>query len=310
VEEELLLVEPRTLALSQSASRFLERLPHQARPDVYESLLEAASGVRGRAEGAVTDLVELRAAMRHAGAIRLDHVLGLNRLYLIPDGAREGSYVRCPFEAMLAVVVQESLAHRCVVIGEDLGTVPADLRETLADWGVWSYRVMLFEREHDGSFRLPQHYAENALVSFSTHDLATFAGWLEDRDLREKRALGIDPGESDADRAAAKAGLHASLMRWRGKERPRLTFLPIARYLAATPSRLLVISMEDALGLADQPNVPGTVRERPNWRHRLPIALEDLPQHPRMRALARVLRRANRSWRTLPNHNVRAPHKS
>src|SRR5205085_4574386 len=120
--------------------------------------------------------------------------------------------------------------------------VPTNLRETLADWGVWSYRVMLFEREHDGSFRAPEHYAENALVTFSTHDLATFAGWLDGCDLREKRALGIDPGESDADRAAAKAALHAALTRWRGKDRARLDVLAVARYLAATPSRILLIS--------------------------------------------------------------------
>jgi 4-alpha-glucanotransferase len=247
------------------------------------------------------------AAMRYAGAIRLDHVLGLNRLYFIPDGATDGSYIRCPFEAMLTVVAQESVAHRCVVIGEDLGTVPANLRETLADWGVWSYRVMLFEREHDGSFRLPQHYAENALVTFSTHDLATFVGWLDGRDLREKRALGIDPGESEQDRERARAALQTTLARWRGKRRAQLGFLPVAGYLAATPSRILVISMEDALGVAEQPNVPGTIAERANWRHRLPVALEDLPRHPQLRALARVLRRSGRSIKTVPREKASAP---
>ena len=237
----------------------------------------------------------LRAAMRYAGAIRLDHVLGLNRLYLIPNGARGGGYVRFPLEAMLAVVAQESVAHRCVIIGEDLGTVPKNLRETLADWGVWAYRVMLFERAEDGSFRPPPHYAESALVTFSTHDLATFAGWSTGRDLREKRALGIDPGETDVDRSAANAALRTALGRRRGRERTRLGFLPVACYLAATPSRILLISIEDALGVQDQPNVPGTIDAHPNWRRRLPIVLENLHRHPRMRALARVLRGAGRS---------------
>jgi len=242
----------------------------------------------------------LRAAMRYAGAIRLDHVLGLNRLYLIPNGASAGGYVRFPLEAMLAVVAQESVGHRCVIIGEDLGTVPEHLRETLADWGVWSYRVMLFERDEDGWFRPPEGYAENALVTFSTHDLPTFAGWSVGRDLREKRAIGIDPGETDADRAAAQAALRAALARRRGKERTGSGFLPVARYLAATPSRILMISIEDALGVLDQPNVPGTIDEHPNWRRRLPLPLEDLRHHPRIRALARVLRGAGRSAGTLP----------
>src|SRR5207253_2778686 len=134
--------------------------------------------------------------------------------------------------------------------------------------------------------------------------------WLDGCDLREKRALGIDPGESDADRAAAKAALHAALARWRGKERARLGFLAVTRYLAAAPSRILLISMEDALGISDQPNVPGTVHERPNWRLRLPIALEDLSGHPRMRALARVLRAAGRSLEYAGRETARAPQKS
>ena len=242
----------------------------------------------------------LEAAMRYAGAVRLDHVLGLNRLYLIPNGASAGGYVRFPLEAMLAVVAQESVRHRCVIIGEDLGTVPANLRETLADWGVWSYRVMLFERDEDGSFRPPERYPEEALVTFSTHDLPTFAGWSVGRDLREKRAIGIDPGETDADRAAAQAALRAALARCRGKERTGPGFLPVARYLAATPSRILMISLDDALGVLDQPNVPGTIDEHPNWRRRLPLALEDLRRHPRIRALARMLRGAGRSAGTLP----------
>ena len=237
----------------------------------------------------------LDAVMRYAGAIRLDHVLGLNRLYLIPDGASRGGYVRSPLEAMLAVVAQESTRHRCIVIGEDLGTVPENLRETLADWGVWSYRVMLFERREDGSFRPPDDYAENALVTFSTHDLPTFAGWSTGHDLRKKRAIGIDPGESDADRAAAQGALRAALAWRRGKQRSRLDFLAVAGYLAATPSRILLISVEDAIGVLDEANVPGTIDEHPNWRRRLPVALEELQRHPRMRALARVLRRAGRS---------------
>ena len=141
----------------------------------------------------------LRASMRHAGAIRLDHVLGLKRLYLVPHGfaADNGVYVQMPFEALLAATAQESVAHRCVVIGEDLGTVPEGFREQMADWGIWSYQVMMFERDDAGAFRGIDHYSANALVTFNTHDLSTYAGWRSFSDLKLKRSLGIDPGESD-----------------------------------------------------------------------------------------------------------------
>src|SRR5882724_8303778 len=138
----------------------------------------------------------LRASMRHAGAIRLDHVLGLKRLYLVPHGfaADNGVYVKMPFEALLATTAQESLAHRCVVIGEDLGTVPEGFREQMAEWGIWSYQVMMFERDNHGSFRGVDYYTSNALVTFNTHDLSTYAGWRCFSDLALKRSLGIDPG--------------------------------------------------------------------------------------------------------------------
>ena len=97
------------------------------------------------------------------------------------------------------------------MIGEDLGTVPEDFRETLSDWGIWSYQVMLFERAPDGSFLPPEAYRENALVTFSTHDLATFAGWRSAHDLAVKRALGMDPGETDDERATAQAELRNAL---------------------------------------------------------------------------------------------------
>ena len=141
----------------------------------------------------------LRASMRYAGAIRLDHVLGLKRLYLVPHGfaADNGVYVQMPFEPLLAATAQESVAHRCVVIGEDLGTVPEGFREQMAEWGIWSYQVMMFERDDHGSFRGIDHYSANALVTFNTHDLSSYAGWRSFSDLKLKRSIGIDPGESD-----------------------------------------------------------------------------------------------------------------
>jgi len=217
----------------------------------------------------------LRAAMRHAGAIRLDHVLGLKRLFLIPHGlpARQGIYVQMPLEALFAVTALESAAHGCVVIGEDLGTVPEGFREQMADWGIWSYLVVMFERDDDGRFRGADRYQPNALITFNTHDLSTYAGWRSFSDLRVKRGIGLDPGESDDARWHALGMLDEVL---RAHDIHHNDLFSVAKFLARTKSRLMVISLEDLLGVIDQPNIPGTVNEHPNWRHRLPVTLEDI----------------------------------
>ena len=217
----------------------------------------------------------LQASMRHAGAIRLDHVLGLKRLYLVPHGfgPADGVYVQMPFEALLAVTAHESAAHRCVVIGEDLGTVPEGFRERMAEWNIWSYLVMMFERDDHGPFRAVDRYRASALVTFNTHDLSTYAGWRSFSDLKLKRSLGIDPGESDDARWHALSMLD-DLLRQHAIDRN--DFYAVIGFLARTKSRLLAISLEDLLGLVDQPNIPGTIDEHPNWRQRLPVALEQI----------------------------------
>ena len=232
-----------------------------------------ASGLEERGFAPYREM--LRASMRYAGAIRLDHILGLQRLYLVPHGypPNEGVYVQMPFEAMLAVTALESVANRCVVIGEDLGTVPDGFRDALARWGIWSYRVMMFEQDyHSKAFFRADAYPPSALVTFNTHDLATFAGWRSLSDLALKRSIGIDPGESDDGRRHAVAMLHNVL---RDAHIEGDDFNAVIRFLARTPSRLLAISLEDLLAVIDQPNIPGTVNEHPNWRQRLPANVED-----------------------------------
>ena len=236
----------------------------------------------------------LRASMRHAGAIRLDHVLGLKRLYLVPNGfsAVDGVYVQMPFEALLAVTAMESLAHRCVVIGEDLGTVPDGFRKQMADWGIWSYMVMMFERDDSGAFRGPDHYSADALVTFNTHDLSTYAGWRSFGDLKTKRSLGIDPGESDDARWHALAMLDDVL---RQNAIDRNDVFSVLSFLAQTKSRLLAISLEDILGVMDQPNIPGTVNEHPNWRRRLPVSIDQMASAVDIAALKSATRERSRA---------------
>ena len=234
----------------------------------------------------------LSCAMRHAGAIRIDHVLGLMRLFIVPHGMdpARGVYLRMPLAGMLAVVAEESRRWNCIVIGEDLGTVPDGFRETVAAWGLWSYLVVMFERNWHGggSFKRPEQYRANAIATFNTHDLATFSGWMSGHDLGVKHAIGVDPGETEEERGRSRAALVAAL----GMPQPR--FENVAAFLASTPTRLVSVGIEDVLELADQVNVPGTVDRHPNWRRRWPVMLEDLAADQRLRRIAATFSRAGR----------------
>ena len=143
----------------------------------------------------------------------------------------------------------------------------------MADWGIWSYLVMMFERDNRGAFYGLDHYRANALVTLNTHDLSTYAGWRSFCDLKIKRSLGIDPGESDEARWHALAMLDDVLHHHAIDDND---LYAVAAFLSKTKSRLLAISLEDLLGVIDQPNIPGTVNEHPNWRQRLPISVSDI----------------------------------
>lgn len=237
----------------------------------------------------------MKSAMRHAGAIRLDHVLGLKRIFIIPHGcpSAEGTYVRFPFEQSLRAIAEESVKARCTVIGEDLGTVPEGFRETMARWGLWTYRVMLFEREGDGRFRPPEAYPVEALATFNTHDLPTLRGWLAGHDLHTKRGLGLDPGETDDARASARQCLEMTLKQ-QNLPLDGDWIVAIAFFLARTPSRLVAIALDDIVGALDQINIPGTFDEHPNWCRRLPVALEDLDRNETLAAVADAFARSGR----------------
>jgi 4-alpha-glucanotransferase len=237
--------------------------------------LSGFNGVGLAARGFEPFRAMIEASARYAGAIRLDHVMGLARLFLVPSGfsPREGAYVTMPLEALLGVTALESRARRCIIIGEDLGTVPEGFREKLRDWNVWSYLVMLFEREHDGRFKLPDRFSPHALVTFNTHDLCSYAGWRTGHDLHIKRGLRIDPGESDDERRHAVAALDRTLTE-NGIHGGG--FAAVVEFLSRTPSRILSVSLDDIVGVIDQINVPGTVDEHPNWRRRLPCPIGNL----------------------------------
>lgn len=237
---------------------------------------------------------ELRANMRHAGALRLDHVLGLARLYWVPDGApaSAGGYVRYPFDELLAVLALESHRAHCMVVGEDLGTVPEGLRERLAAQGVLSTRLFYFERTPGGDFAPPAAFPRLAAVGIATHDLPPLPAWLSRRDQALKRALRLYPtpeleardhAQRSADRTrvavlAAAAGANA--------DSASIAQLLYAR-LAAAPSLLLTVQPEDLLDVTEPVNLPGTGSEYANWQLRLPADVGALCE--RARPLARLL---------------------
>lgn len=253
-------------------------------------------------------VLALRANMRHAGALRIDHVMGLMRLYWVPRGAtaREGAYVRYPLDELLAIVALESHRNRCLVVGEDLGTVPDAVREALARSRVLSYRLLYFERDGSGGFASPAAWPRDALVSIGTHDLPTLAGWWNGHDLQLRDRLGLYPDAQtreqheqarELDRVrllAALAGVgrlpaDADVERLsRGPLTPMLVDA-IHGWLASTPSRLMMVQPEDWIGTVEQCNVPGTVDEHPNWRRKLALSIDELRADAAGERLAQVL---------------------
>ena len=226
----------------------------------------------------------LRAALAHAGGVRIDHVLGLKRLWMVPHGAgaTEGAYVRYPLEDMLRLIALESHLHRAIVIGEDLGTVPSDFRGTIGDKGLLGIRVLWFERAADGGFVAPKDWSDKAMATTSTHDVPTVAGWWSGRDVEWRRRTGLDnpdvdePAQRAEDRALLWRALFASGSAWNEDAPPAPddispVVVAAARHVSQAPAPLAIFPVEDVLGLHEQPNLPGpTDAIHPNWRRRMP----------------------------------------
>ncbi|TFZ08413.1 malto-oligosyltrehalose synthase [Ramlibacter humi] len=248
----------------------------------------------------------LRANMRHSGALRMDHVMALMRLFWI--GGQGGTYVTYPLEDLLGILALESHRHQCLVIGEDLGNVAPAMREAMRERCLLSYRPLLFERTEDGSFRQPPDWQPQALAVVSTHDLPTLRGFWLGEDLEQIAKLGLFPGDGARERAVIdrsqdRARLllalqHQNLLPPDTNAQP--TSVPDATppfvaavyaYLARTPSWLVGVQLEDVTGQLLQVNVPGTTEDRfPNWRRKISVAVEDLASDERFAAVAAVLR--------------------
>lgn len=228
----------------------------------------------------------LRAGFRHAGALRMDHVMGLFRLFWIPEGAsgRDGAYVRYPSEDLLGILALESQRHQALVVGEDLGVVPEEVPPAMRKWGVLSSKVVYFEREHGGGFKPQAEYPELSLASVNTHDMPTIAGFWSGRDVELRASLGLVDAKGTDDGAAQREREKTKLIeRLRDDgalglhEHPAFdaSGVPVVKralheFLCASPVGLVAMSLDDLGGEVEPINVPGVgVDKYPCWSRKM-----------------------------------------
>ncbi|MGO8761388.1 MAG: 4-alpha-glucanotransferase [Desulfobaccales bacterium] len=253
----------------------------------------------------------LRANTPPGGMLRMDHVMGLFRLLWIPKGAdaARGAYVNYPARELLAILALESVRRQALIIGEDLGTVPPRIRRELGQTGVFSYRVFYFERDGNHNFLPPEAYPARAMATVTTHDLPTLTGFWQGHDLALKRSLDLYPearlAEADAAAREQDRRLLVETLRGRGLLDESAAVDPetaspcpiglreaVLAYLAQSESALMEVRLEEVFGVLEQQNLPGTKKEHPNWRVKLPLTLEQMEQNPAPARLAARLHKA------------------
>jgi 4-alpha-glucanotransferase len=242
------------------------------------------------ANGFAPFLAPLRACLRHAGGVRIDHAMGLMRLWVVPNGAEasDGAYLSYPLDELLQLIALESVRHKAIVIGEDLGTVPTGFRERLARTGIYGMSVLWFERSQKG-FAQPSRWPTNAAAMTSTHDLPTVAGWWRGHDVEVRNELALI-SDAEAERQVRREDRIAL---WRAFRAAKVAGAEIpgpedaatigdaaVHFLARTRSQLALLPLEDALGLPEQPNMPGTIDQHPNWRRRYNAPAAELLDDP------------------------------
>ena len=250
----------------------------------------------------------IRKNCRHGGALRIDHVMRFFRLYWIPEGLppTQGAYVRDSFEDLLHILALESVRQQVAIVGEDLGTVTPEIRQALDRFAIFRYQVLYFEKNERNEFRLPQEYPAEALVSSSTHDLPTLAGFWLARDIEARHRAGLLPEASYhsqlAGRALEKQQLLEALFRlgllpdWVPRSAaviPELTgeiHSALVGFLATTPCRLMTLNQEDLTKETEQQNLPSSTWQYPNWQRKMKFSLEELRASPQARDFTRMFR--------------------
>ena len=243
----------------------------------------------------------VQSGFRHAGALRIDHVMGLFRLFWIPEGktGKEGAFVQYPAADLLGILALESVRHKALVVGEDLGTVPKEVPPALEKWGLLSSKILYFERDERGAFRAADRYEPFALATANTHDMATLAGFWRGRDIDDRRRVGLIEDDTAATNARAgresdKEALLAQLAREgilpsaRAPDDPAALRGAIHEFLCRTPSVLVGLALDDLIGEVDAVNIPGTTPEQhPSWTRKMSMTLEEMRESPEVRAALR-----------------------
>lgn len=243
-----------------------------------------------QAEGLATFAAILRRQFQFAKLLRIDHILGFDRAFwLSGHPGLPGAYVKMPREAMLAVTRIEAARANASVIGEDLGNIPAGLQSSLRRSGLLGSRLIVFEHDVGGGagFKPPQEYDTQTLTSFSTHDLPTWAGWRTGADIRARRRVGhiSDAGQSTAlAQRSAEVGAFDTVAGARG----------VHGFLADSAAQLVAVQIENVFELKDQPNLPGTIDQYPNWRQRLPVAVPDYATDSRLDRVSNTMNSSGR----------------
>lgn len=293
-----------------------------APPDLYQAQgqnwgLTAFSPRALQSSGYAAFIETLRAALAHAGGIRIDHILGLARMWVIADGAqaRRGVYLRYPLDDMLRLVALEAWRHKAIVIGENLGTVPPGFNEKLEEKGIMGMSVLWFEQKRNDengaglAYTLPADWPASAMATTTTHDLPTVEGWWAGRDLAWRERLG-EAGETPGAQQARAQREQEKTALWRalqaaGCTTSKLSATPeaaprdeILSFVSSAPSALCVVPVEDLLGLSEQPNLPGPPPAQgpghPNWVQRLPVPVDQLFDEPSVqRSVAAVIHNRN-----------------
>lgn len=263
-----------------------------------------------RAQAYLPIIDMLRNNMRHAGALRIDHVMALCRLWWVPRGftATDGVYVRYPLAELMAIVALESVRNRCLIIGEDLGTVPDEMRAAMEQYGLYHYKVLFFEKERDERFKLPEQYLPHALATVTTHDLPPLKAWWDMHDIVLRDRLRMYPDDSvlqqvrlerDRDRHALMTALvQRGLWHWQPHEPlppySHALMRAVHLFLGLSKSSLVMVQLEDLLGMIDPVNVPGTSTEHPNWQRKLAGTAAELFKKPEVLETLQALNRARR----------------
>ncbi|MDU9006097.1 4-alpha-glucanotransferase [Sedimentitalea todarodis] len=231
----------------------------------------------------------LAQTMRHAGVIRIDHVLGLNRSYWVPDDGSAGAYVRQPFESLIALIKIEAARHGTLVIGEDLGLVPEGFRDTMRVHGFYGYSVLQYDRDRDG-FRTPGTPSPQVLACFGTHDTPTLQGYANGRDIDWWQRLGWIDGKAAAHERERRSRDVAKLQ----GSTPRIQEA-VHGCLAASPAEMVCVQLDDVLGTIEAQNLPGTVHEHQNWQRRYAVSVADLETHPELKTIGACMANHDRT---------------